>query len=479
MKVGLKRLDDAIMDLGSFSKDGSKNFNNKKVIQDAIEKRDYNSMREISVYFYEASGIYRRLCQYLAYLYMYDWFVVPYTQDKAKSDKVLAEFAKILYYLDNSEVKKVFKNIALEVVKSGVYYGYLIEGEDHFSIQQLPSSYCRSRFNAGSEPAVELNLKYFDTCFRDVQYRLKVLSMFPKEIQKAYVQFKSDKLVEEYPGSGKGWCLLDPNFTFKFNLAGSDAPPFIGVVPSIIDLDQAQELDRKKTMQQLLKIIIQKLPLDKNGDLIFDVDEARDIHNNAVGMLKRAVGVDVLTTFADIEVADMQDRNSTTTKDDLLKVERTVYNNSGISQNLFNTDGNIALEKSISNDESLMQDLLLQFQRALNKIVKKFNKNKQFYFRVQMLNTTVNNYKELSKLYKEHASLGYSKILPQLALGHSQSSIIATLSFEQDMLSLVDLMIPPKSSNTMSANDGESAGRPEKEDSEKSDKTIANKEAIG
>jgi len=27
-------------------------------------------------------------------------------------------------------------------------------------------------------------------------------------------------------------------------------------------------------MQQLLKIIIQKLPLDKNGDLIFDVDEA-------------------------------------------------------------------------------------------------------------------------------------------------------------------------------------------------------------
>jgi len=58
-------------------------------------------------------------------------------------------------------------------------------------------------------------------------------------------------------------------------------------------------------MQQLLKIIIQKLPLDKNGDLIFDVDEAKDIHNNAVQMLKRAVGADVLTTFADVEVADM------------------------------------------------------------------------------------------------------------------------------------------------------------------------------
>jgi len=27
--------------------------------------------------------------------------------------------------------------------------------------------------------------------------------------------------------------------------------------------------------QQLLKIIIQKMPIDKNGDLVFDVDEAK------------------------------------------------------------------------------------------------------------------------------------------------------------------------------------------------------------
>jgi hypothetical protein len=48
-------------------------------------------------------------------------------------------------------------------------------------------------------------------------------------------------------------------------------------------------------------------------------------------MLKRAVGVDVLTTFADIDVADMSDDNSSTTSDDLQRVERTVYNNLGVS----------------------------------------------------------------------------------------------------------------------------------------------------
>ena len=38
------------------------------------------------------------------------------------------------------------------------------------------------------------------------------------------------------------------------------------------------------------------------------------------------------------------------TKDELAKVERAVFNEAGVSQMQFNTDGNIALEKSILND---------------------------------------------------------------------------------------------------------------------------------
>jgi hypothetical protein len=99
--------------------------------------------------------------------------------------------------------------------------------------------------------------------------------------------------------------------------------------------------------------------MDKNGDLIFDVDEARDIHNNAVQMLKRAVGVDVLTTFTDVDSIDMSDKNTSTTQDDLAKVERTVFNALGVSQNIFNTDGNLSLQKSILNDEGSVRTLLL------------------------------------------------------------------------------------------------------------------------
>jgi len=128
--------------------------------------------------------------------------------------------------------------------------------------------------------------------------------------------------------------------------------------------------------------------MDKNGDLIFDVDEARDIHNNAVAMLKRAVGVDVITTFADVDSIDISDKNTSASTDDLDRVERTVYNAMGVSRNLFNTDGNLSLEKSILDDESTMRNLLLQFNIFFDRIVDKKSTNKKYNFRFVMLETT-------------------------------------------------------------------------------------------
>jgi hypothetical protein len=115
-------------------------------------------------------------------------------------------------------------------------------------------------------------------------------------------------------------------------------------------------------------------------------------------MLSRAIGVDVLTTFADIESVDMSDKNTATSVDDLEKVERTVFNSLGISRNLFNTDGNMALDKSISNDESTMRNFLLQLSIFFDRITKKRSK---LSFRLSMLETTQYNYKELAKMYKE------------------------------------------------------------------------------
>jgi hypothetical protein len=55
-----------------------------------------------------------------------------------------------------------------------------------------------------------------------------------------------------------------------------------------------------------------------------------------------------------------------------------------------------------------------------NRIVSELNINKSKYnFRFYMLETTQYNYQDLSKMYKEQTQIGFSKMLPQIALGHS------------------------------------------------------------
>lgn len=513
MKVGVKSLDDATLDLGYLRKI-DRNLYDKKIVLHALITRDVEALRAISNSFYVSNGIYQKVCNYVANLYRYDWYVVPEIYDeKAKEEKIVKEFVSILNYLDNTHIKQLCGDIALNVVKNGAYYGYLIEGPKGASVQELPVGYCRSRYKVNGNPAIEFDMRFFDEKFPDMNYRMRVIKMFPDEFAKGYLLYKQGKLKPDYYEDKRGWYLLDPEKTLKFSLNNNDIPLFVNAIPAILDLDAAQDLDRRKQMQKLLKIIIQKLPMDKNGDLIFDVDEAADIHNNTVQMLKRAIGVDVVTTFADIDSIDLSDKNTATSSDDLEKVERAVFNSMGTSQNLFNTSGNMSLEKSILNDESSIRPLLLQFSQLFDRISQDKTSNpKKWNFRLYMLETTQYNYKELSKVYKEQVQMGYSKMLPQIALGHSQSAIINTAYFENQVLHLSEIMIPPLMSSTLRSEDvlgpkegaeegsgkgantqakgaskkevqeamGETkeAGRPEKPDDQKSDKTIQNKESM-
>ena len=520
IKSGTKQLADAVINLGAIEK-STKGYISKGVVLKALFDNDVQKLREISNYFYKTNGIYQRLCNYVATMYRYDWYVVPEVyKEGTKGEEIIKDLHKVLNFMDNSYISKICGEMALGVVKNGAYYGYLVPTSTGVIVQELPINYCRARYNVGNLPAVEFNMRFFDVAFPDTNYRMKVLNLFPEEFKKGYHAYKRNLLKDEYTGTSSGiissewrrrdesgWWQLDPDKTVKFSFpnggnGAADLPLFINVIPAILDLDAAQDLDRRKQMQKLLKIVVQKLPLDKNGDLIFDVDEARDIHNNAVEMLRRAVGVDVLTTFADIESIDMSDKNTTATQDDLAKVERAVYNASGTSQNMFNTDGNMALEKSVLNDEGMVRALLLQFEVFFDRIAQSKSANRKKYnFRLYMLETTQYNYKELAKMYKEQVQLGYSKMLPQIAMGHSQSSILNTAYFENEVMNLSELMIPPLMSSTLNMQDlkggsgstsssgsqkssgssgssSGSAGRPEKPDDQKSEKTIKNKESM-
>lgn len=498
IKVGGKRLkDDVTADVDAIVESiHSRKPIKKKDVVDAFAKNDIKKLRAVSEFFFRTNGIYSRLCRYMAYLYKYDWIVTPIRSDgKVPDGKVVEGWMKSLLLLDGCNLKQVFGDIALKVMKRGCYYGYIIRQKSAVYLQELPIDYCRARYAHNGTRAVEFNVKYFDERFKDLDYRLRVIKMFPKEIQRAYSQYKTGTLPKDVSSDDLGWVLLDPENTVKFNLSNSDIPMFVNVIPALLDLDDAQDLDKQKMAQQLIRIIVQKLPMKKDGDSVFDFAEAADIHRNAVGMVGNAMGVNVLTTFADVDVADMSDKGNVSSVDQLDKVERTVYNEAGVSQMQFNSSGNIALEKSILNDEATLLNLIQQFEEFGQRILKPMNKNKaRLYFEFSILPTTIYNYKDIAKMYKEQVTIGYSLLLPQVALGRSQLSVFASAVFENKIMNLTELFVPPQMSSTVSgggSNGGsgssgggvtikteeKSAGRPALPDDQKSEKTLQNIES--
>lgn len=465
---------------------------------------DLPAMRELSRYYARTNGIYARATRYLSDIYRFDFMIYPNLQldleiDEKTKNRILKSLNIVLEHFDASGVQALCRRWAAQVCLDGVYYGYICDDvKDKLVIQDLPVDYCRSRFSYRGTPMVEFNVQYFDKVTRDVNYRKQLLNLFPEEIRKGYVKFTNGSLPAETQGDDAGWIFLDSRYAFKFNLNDRDIPPFLYVIPALLNLAEVQDLEKEKLLQEIQKILIQRFELDKNGQLPFTMNELRTLNSNALDAVGDVVGTSVLSTVADVHLEDLTPEGRPQDKTEV--AQRSVYNDMGISMNLFNTNGNLALEKSILTDTAFVKQLYLQFEAFFNNyIINNFNKGKNG-FRLKMLETSIFNYVDLSDKYKDLTKIGFSRFLPMVALGHTQKEVISMAKLEQQIIELDNWMLPPFSSNTMSSGtwsdikqiqqkgstnidqiiDGDNkGGRPELKDSDKSEKTIANIEAQG
>ena len=120
LRAGLRNIEDAVIDIGTYKKVNS-NYGDKKYVLEQLANGNTAELRRISDFYYNSNGIYRRACQLLAILYKYDWYVTPFYEGISWGDKqepkLLTDVAKVLNYFDNSEIKRTFGNIALKVIR--------------------------------------------------------------------------------------------------------------------------------------------------------------------------------------------------------------------------------------------------------------------------------------------------------------------------------------------------------------------------
>ena len=468
----------------------TQDFYSLELIKETLAYGEPVQLRELSRFSYRYFGIYQRVVNYYSKLLLFDYVLTPKVKTTMAKNKILAKYNSALSFLDKMNIPVNFQQITFKILKNGAYYGFFRVFDDGITFQELPIEYCRTRYkDSRGINILEFNLKYFYT-IESESNRQQILNSFPKEIIKEWNKY--------IKGIGKtdSWIEVDTKIGVAFNF-GDEIPYFVNAIPELVRLDEAQDREGDRESEELQKILINKMPIsNKTDEPIFEPDEAAVMHQGLVGMLSNNKYIDVLTTFGETSLEQAQSTANQAQNNSLNKFTSNVFDNLGASAQLFNAEGNTALKYSTDKDTSLMFSLAMTFFVWITYIVNSKFADSKISFDVELLPTTIHNRKELMDFYLKGAQYGYSKIYTGVVQGIKQSNITNLLSLENDVLKLTDKMIPLSSSHTLT-NDGKNQnsaeknknstnekdnnnepGRPELSDSDKSDKTIANRDAM-
>lgn len=502
-KKGLE--DIAAESLNNYYRFGGKKVASKKERKtseeiDAILLRDNETeLRTLSRMYWNISGLYRQLIIYIATMLTYDVLIIPkITAGKtADKKKVVDGLTKASYFIDNLDIKKEFSRIMTTILVDGVYYGFFKECTNgKYIFQDLEPEYCRTRYkSANNMPVLEFDLTYFiNLKGREATTNVDELNLYPPYVVKAYKKYFNSvttinrrtkkRFVEKKSDLEQGRWLIIPDSLGVVFYYKDTKPLFATTIEAIEDLNEYKGIEKSLDKQELKKILLQTIPMNDQGELLFTIEEATEIHKAAVKMLRNNPDVDVFTTMAKTEMLELQDSKQAN-RDNLEKMERSVYNEAGISKNLFASDGTTALEYSQKVDMALAHDIAKGFATFLSYHANRKFPDKKFFLEVSIMPITHYNREEMFELYLKGAQYGYSKIMAGVASGIKQSNLLNLIKLENDFLNLAEEMVPLQSSHTTSGKDvqaeakGETdeGGAPKKDDMKKSDKTRQNEES--
>ena len=320
-------------------------------IEKIIDSGSVEAQIALSRNYFLKGGFYQRLLLHYATILKYTGLLIPNPNfGKDLSEQYITKkYNSAITFLDNAKLPKLFTHIAIKVLRDGCYYG-VIQGvtDKSISILDLPIFYCRSRFkDKEGNDIVEFNVTYFDT-IHDKEYKKKALAAYPKEVVNWYRRFKARK-------TNDPWCYISPGVGFCMSLI-DDRPIFLNIIIAELEYDEAKDINKERDLEEIRKILVQHIPHLQDGGLLFEPEEALEMHRGAVDMLKKNENLSVLTTYADADaiVSKTSNDNALNSVDKALS---NIYATAGSSSQLFGTDSNLSLGTSITNDMALMMIL--------------------------------------------------------------------------------------------------------------------------
>ena len=441
-------------------------------VERIINSGSLSEQQKLSRNYFYKDGFYKRLIIHYATILKYVGLLIPNPSfgKSLSSPHIQKRYFSAMDYVEEKFLPEMFTNCSIRALIDGSYYGVIQRlDKNELSLLDLPSGYCRSNFkDVHGNDIIEFDVTFFNSIV-DGEVRKNALATYPKIISSHYTKYKNGKV-------SNSWLMLPSDIGVCFPFFNG-SPLFLNVIPATIQYDRAVETERERDLEEIRKIIVQKVPHNAStNELVFEPDEAEVMHHGTVEMMKGNKNISILTTYADVD-SILSKTSSDSISNNLEKMMQNIYAEANTSSQIFSPTGNLAIETSIRNDINLMMVIVNKYSRFITNIVNLLfaNANINFKYTFQPISEYTNS-KYITDSFKL-AQSGYSFLLPALAFGLSQRDLGNIKVLENDILNLNEKLIPLSSAYTQSAGSGE-VGAPEKPIDEKAPKTIKNEETI-
>lgn len=439
-------------------------------IERIITSGSLAEQQALSRNFFYKDGYYKQIIIHYATLLKYAGLLIPNPSlgKKLSTSHISKRYYNALDYVEKMNLPVFLTDCATRALIDGCYYGVIVQlDKQNFSVLDLPSGYCQTRYkDLNGDDLIEFDVSYFNSIV-DLTAKEQALASYPKFIRDAYKKWQKQK-------SSNNWVIIPSDIGICFPFFDG-RPLFLSVIPASLEYDDAIQTERDRDAEEIRKILVQKVPHLQDGRLLFEPDEAAEMHAGAVGMLKGNKNISVLTTYADVDAVVSKTTGESTSKT-LEQIEKNIYAQAGVSGQIFSSTGSSTLDASVKNDIALMMYLANKFSRFITNSINRIYGNTNITFKYQILPVSIHNMdKFIDQSFKLSGS-GYSYLLPVVALGLSQRDIVNLKELENDVLKLGEKLIPLSSSYTQSSDNP--TGRPKLDDNEKAEKTIKNEESL-
>ena len=403
-------------------------------------------LMRISPHYFRMNNLYSNMPVFCWWIDLYD------VKESAKVDNIKKVYAALAAKLESMNLKHEFSKIMKVLPYQDIYCGLVFENQSDFFFQQIDYKVCE---------LYQIQDGLYNFRIDLTQIKAQNLDAYPDYVQRAYLELReatqNGQIKSQWyePPADKQICLkLNSQWTFPY-------PILIGLIKDILDLDVYKKLKLQSARTDNYKAIAVEVPIDENTvdkplltpeTLGIFAEINRESMTDDIGLLH--------TLGSDATPISFKDSNNT--RNNVSDAVDEIYNSSGITKELYNGGSSgTAVTFSIENDSGFVYGLYRQFERWTNRFIKirKYNKS-AFKFFFYLLDVTIFNRDNVSKKYKEAASLGVTVIDKWLAtLDMTPSRTLGSFTVHKDIFDFQNNFVPLKSSFNSSEDDG-AVGRP-------------------